>query len=173
LPAPGRFGIYEVMPNKITGLVTIDSLLTGNINLFFDALKHMILPAFCLGYRATASIARMSRSSMLEVMSKDYIRTARSKGLAERVVILRHALKNAMIPTVTISGIMFGNLLSGSVLVETVFAWPGLGYYATKSLGWLDFQAIMGVTLILTLLYSFANLAVDIIYGFLDPKIKY
>lgn len=173
LPPPGRVSVYELLPKRITGLATLDSLLTGNLRLFLDSLKHLILPSFCLGYRATASISRMARSSMLEVMRRDYIRTARSKGLAERIIIMRHALKNAMIPTVTVSGIMFGGLLGGSVLIETVFSWPGLGHYATYSLAYVDFQAVMAVTFIFTLIYSFANLTVDLVYGFLDPRIKY
>lgn len=173
LPPPGRTSVYELLPARITGLATVDALLEGNFDLFWDSLKHILLPAFCLGYRATATISRMTRSSMLEVMRMDYLRTARSKGLSERIVIMRHALKNAMIPTVTVSGLMFGGLLGGSVLVETVFSWPGLGYYVTQALQYVDVQAVMAVTLIFTLTYSFVNLAVDLIYGYLDPRIKY
>ncbi len=173
LPAAGRTSISTVLPPTVTGLATIDSLLAGDIDLFLEVVRHMILPSFVLAYRAIASIARMARSSMLEVMRADYIRTARSKGLSERIVIYRHALKNAMIPTVTISGLMFGSLLSGSVLVETVFSWPGLGWYATAALTNVDFPAVMAVTLVFTLVYSLANLIVDVTYGWLDPRIKY
>jgi ABC-type dipeptide/oligopeptide/nickel transport system permease component len=115
----------------------------------------------------------VTRSSMLEVMSQDYIRTARSKGLVERTVVLRHGLRNALIPTVTVLGLAYGGLLSGAVLTETVFAWPGLGRYAFQSASQNDFPAIMGVTFVIALMYILVNLVVDVLYAFLDPQIRY
>ena len=173
LPVAGVVSLKYYLPQRITGLVLFDAFLTGDRGLFIDVLKHMILPIVTLSYRGLATIARQTRSSMLEVMGKDYIRTARSKGLAERIVILRHALKNALIPIVTISGMRFGGMLGGSVLIETVFAYPGLGYYATQSIKRVDFPAIMGATIIFALFYMFSNLIVDLIYGSIDPRIKY
>src|SRR6266550_1929139 len=136
-------------------------------------LVHLVLPALTLGYFSTAVIARMTRSSMLDVLSQDYMRTARAKGLAERLVIFRHGLRNALIPTVTIIGLTFGSLLSGAVLTETIFSWPGLGRYATASAVSLDFPAVLGVTLLAAIVYPLANLVVDIAYYWLDPRIQH
>jgi peptide/nickel transport system permease protein len=138
-----------------------------------SSLEHLILPGFVLGYYSTAVIARMMRSSMLEVLMQDYLLTARSKGLRESTVILRHALRNAMIPTMTIIGVTFGSLLSGAVLTETVFDWSGLGRYATQSAINLDFPAVMGVTLLAAIIYALANLLVDLGYFALDPRIQH
>src|SRR5206468_2362326 len=126
LPGPGRLDISAIPPPPRTGLLLIDSALAGDGAVFWSALRHLVLPGLTLGLFSTAVIARMTRSAMLEVLYQDYIRTARAKGLAGARVVLRHALRNAMIPTLTIVGISFGNLLSGAVLTETVFAWPGL-----------------------------------------------
>jgi peptide/nickel transport system permease protein len=147
--------------------------LDGNLPAFQSSLLHLILPAFTLGYYSTAVIARMMRSSMLEVLSQDYLRTARAKGLRERHVIIRHAVRNAFIPTLTIIGVTFGSLLSGAVLTETIFTWPGLGRYATASAINLDFPAVMGVTLLAAVVYTLANLTVDLSYHFLDPRIQH
>src|SRR6185503_9997819 len=129
-------------PERITGLFTVDSFLTGNITALQSSIHHLILPAFVLGYFSTAVIARMMRSSMLEVLNQDYLRTARAKGLKERTVIVQHAFRNALIPTLTIIGVTFGSLLSGAVLTETVYSWPGLGGYATNSAIGVDFPAL-------------------------------
>ncbi len=171
LPGGGRIDEFVSPPPTITGLYVIDSLLTGNLPALQSSLAHLILPAFTLGYYSTAVIARMMRSSMLEVLNQDYMRTARAKGLRERLVILRHGLRNALIPTLTIVGVTFGSLLSGAVLTETIFSWPGLGRYATASAINLDFPAVMGVTLLAAVVYTLANLAIDISYQFLDPRI--
>jgi peptide/nickel transport system permease protein len=173
LPGPGQLDIYLVPPPRVTGLLTIDSLLAGDWEVFIDALKHLILPSFVLGYFSTAAIVRITRASMLEVLRQEYIRTARVKGLRERVVILRHALRNALIPTVTVVGLTYGSLLEGAVLTETIFAWPGLGRYMTAAFIALDFAAIMGGTLLIAITFALANLVVDIIYAFLNPKIRY
>jgi len=173
LPGPGRLDPTIPPPPKITGLITIDSLISGRFDAFINALKHLLMPAFVLGYYATAIIARITRASMLEVLRQDYIRTAYAKGLRERVVIMRHALRNALIPTTTVIGLTYGSLLEGAVLTETIFAWPGLGRYATGSFLFVDFSAIMGVTLLIAVIYSLSNLIVDILYAFLDPRIRY
>src|SRR2546427_1212 len=136
----------------------------------FPATLELLLPALTLGYFSTAVIARMTRSSMLEVLGQDYMRIARAKGLQERIVVLRHGLRNALIPTVTIIGLTFGSLLSGAVLTETIFSWPGLGRYATAAAVALDFPAVLGVTLLAAIVYPLANLAVDIAYFWLDPR---
>lgn len=172
-PGPGRLDPYIEAPPRITGLLTLDSLITGRWDAFLNAIWHLILPSFVLGYFASASITRITRASLLEVLNKDYIKTARSKGLRERVVLFRHALRNALIPTTTIIGITYGYLLEGAVLTETIFAWPGLGRYSTGAFLYLDYLAVMGSVLLIALIYSVANLIVDIAYAFLDPRIRY
>lgn len=159
--------------HRITGLYLLDSLLYGRVDLFLDSLWHIILPASCLAYLFLANISRMMRSSMLEVMRQDYIILARSKGLSEKVVIYKHAMRNALIPTVTTGGLVFGGLLVGAVLTETVFAWPGIGRWSTQAMLSLDQGGIMGFVLISGLIYSIANLIVDILYAFLDPRVRY
>lgn len=173
LPGPGRLDIALNPPAARTGLLIIDATLAGDVQALRDAARHLVLPALTLGLFSTAVIARMTRSAMLEVLFQDYIRTARAKGLRERRVVTLHALKNAMIPTLTIIGISFGSLLSGAVLTETIFAWPGLGRYATTSAISLDFPAVMGVTLVVAVLYTVVNLFVDILYARLDPRVRY
>jgi peptide/nickel transport system permease protein len=172
LPVGGRIDQFIPPPTTITGLYLVDSVLTGNVAALQSSVLHLILPAFTLGYYSTAVIARMMRSSMLEVLNQDYMRTARAKGLRERMVIVRHGLRNALIPTLTIIGVTFGSLLSGAVLTETIFTWPGLGRYATASAISLDFPAVMGVTLLAAVVYTLANLTVDLSYHFLDPRIQ-
>jgi peptide/nickel transport system permease protein len=172
LPGGGRLNFFLDPPKRITGMYLFDSFFTGNWEVFKDSLIHILLPAFVLGYNSTASIARITRSSMLEVLSQEYIRTAKAKGLKKRLVIYRHALRNALIPTVTIIGLVFGGLLEGAVLTETVFSWPGLGRYITSGLLSLDYPAVMGGTIYIAFIYSLANLAVDILYAFLDPRMR-
>lgn len=138
-----------------------------------DSLKHLVLPAITLGANSTAIIARMTRSSMLEVIRLDYIRTARAKGLAEKVVILRHALKNALIPVVTVIGLQTGTLLGGAVLTEIVFAWPGIGRLLVEAILSRDYPVVQGVVLLVATMFIFVNLIVDIIYSYLDPRIRY
>jgi peptide/nickel transport system permease protein len=172
LPGPGRLDAVLTPPPRFTGMYTIDSLLAGDWRLLKNSLYHLVLPAVTLGYFSTAVLLRMTRSSMLEVLSQDYVRTAQAKGLRDRVVILRHALKNAMIPVLTTIGIVFGSLLSGAVLTESIFGWPGLGRYATTSVTSLDLPAVMGVTLVAAVIYPVANMLVDIGYHVLDPRIR-
>jgi len=138
-----------------------------------DSLKHLVLPAITLGANSTAIIARMTRSSMLEVIRLDYIRTARAKGLAEKVVIFRHALKNALIPVVTVIGLQTGTLLGGAVLTEIVFAWPGIGRLLVEAILSRDYPVVQGVVLLIATVFIFVNLIVDILYSYLDPRIRY
>jgi peptide/nickel transport system permease protein len=172
LPGGGRIDQFVDPPRTITGLYVLDSLLTGNFPALQSSALHLILPAFTLGYYSTAVIARIMRSSMLEVLGQDYMRTARAKGLRERAIVVRHGLRNALIPTTTVIGVTFGSLLSGAVLTETIFTWPGLGRYATASAINLDFPAVMGVTLLAAVVYMLANFVVDISYHVLDPRIE-
>jgi len=171
LPGGGRNSLF-IFPLRITGFVLLDSLLAGNWAAFWDGLSHIVLPAFVLGYASAASIARIMRASMLDILRQDFIRTAKSKGLSKRVVIYRHALKNALIPVVTIIGLSFGSLLSGAVLTETIFSWPGLGRYIVNALLVLDYPAVTGGTLFIAFVYSLANLVVDISYAALDPRMR-
>ncbi len=172
-PGPGRLDPGIEAPPRITGILTLDSLITGNFEAFTNAVWHLMLPSFVLGYYASASITRITRTSLLEVMTQDFIRTARAKGLPERVVLFRHALRNALIPTTTVIGMVYGSLLEGAILTETIFAWPGLGRYSTGAFLSVDFLAVMGSTLLIAVIYSVANLVVDILYAFLDPRIRY
>ncbi len=171
-PGPGRLDTRLTAPPTVTGLYTVDSLLAGELNVFVNALAHLALPGMVLGSYAMGIIARMTRSSLLSVLSVDYIRTARSKGLSERAVVLAHALRNALIPTLTVVGLAFGSLLAGAVLTETIFAWPGIGRYAVEAATKLDFPAILGVTLLIAVVYVVVNLLVDLLYGVLDPRIR-
>jgi peptide/nickel transport system permease protein len=173
VPGPGQLDIYLPRPPRVTGLLLLDAALAGDIPALTNALGHLILPAVVLGSRSLAGIARITRASMLEVLGQDYVKVARAKGLRERTVILRHALKNALLPIITVIGIYYGGLLEGSVLTETVFAWPGLGRYATSAILSQDFPAIMGAVLLIGLVFSLANLAVDLAYGVLNPRIRY
>ena len=176
LPNVGRVDhILEILHpiRRITGLYLFDSLVQLNFPFFFSALVHLILPSFCLGYISMALITRMMRSSMLEVLKEDYILLARAKGLSERVVIYRHALRNALIPTVTVIGLAFGGLMTGAVLTETIFAWHGLGQWSTTAILTTDFAAINGFTLLVAFIFVTMNLLVDLLYGILDPRIRY
>ena len=169
---PGRLDFIVRDPPHVTGLFTLDSLIAGDWKKFLNALSHLVLPGIILGSYVAGIIARITRSSLLEVLGMDYIRTARSKGVAERLVIVRHALSNAMIPVVTIIGISYGNLLVGSVLIESIFAWPGIGRYAFRASTSQDFPAIMGVSILIAFIYVAVNFVVDILYYFLDPRIR-
>ena len=170
---PGRLGPQIERPDVVTGMFTIDSLLAGDYATFRDAAAHLILPGMVLASSIMGLVTRVTRSSMLEVLSQDYTRTARAKGLSEWRVVARHALRNALIPTVTVLGLAYGGLLSGAVMTETIFAWPGLGRYAFSAVRTNDFPAIMAVTFVIGIVYVFVNLIVDLLYGWLDPRIHY
>ena len=173
LPDGQRLPIGVDPPGQITTFYTVDALLHGDLHLFWVASKHLLLPATVLGYGSLAVVTRMVRGGMLEILGQDYVRTARAKGLAERAVIVRHALKNALLPTLTVVGLQIGILLSGAVLVEIVFSWPGLGRYAVTGVNQFDYNAIMGTTLLIALIYVLVNLVVDVLYVVIDPRISY
>jgi peptide/nickel transport system permease protein len=172
LPFPGRLS-SGVTIQAYTGLVLVDSLLTGNFAGFWDGLKHLILPALALGTIPMAVIMRMTRSSMLEVMGEDYVRTARAKGVVPWRVIFKHTLRNAMLPTVTVIGLQVGLLMGGAIITETIFSWPGVGQIVYESINRRDYAMIQGVVLYGALLFVLVNLLVDILYAVLDPRVRY
>jgi peptide/nickel transport system permease protein len=171
MPMMGRIGMGSE-PDVVSGLMLVDTLLAGEFGDFIDALHHLVLPAFTLATVPMAIVARITRSSMLEVLNKDYVRTARAKGMGEAVVILRHALRNAFLPIVTVLGLNLGLLLGGAVLTETIFSWPGLGRYVVDSLMARDYAAVQGCILVFAALMAFINLIVDLVYVVLDPRIR-
>ncbi len=173
LPISGRLPTLTPPPPDYTGMYIVDSLIAGQWSTLREALQHILLPAITLSFASLATIARFTRASLLEVLHNDYVRTARAKGLTERRVVMRHALRNAFIPTLTMIGLSFGWSMGGSVLVETVFDWPGIGLYATKSALTLDFMPIMGIALLYGIAFSLINLIVDVMYGFLDPRVSH
>lgn len=158
---------------RITNLIIVDSILTGNAEALLNGIKHLILPSVALSTISMAIIARMTRSAMLEVLEQDYIRTARAKGLIERVVTVRHALKNALLPVITVLGLQVGVLLSGAVLTETIFAWPGIGRWLYLSILSRDYPIVQGMALFITALFLVVNLLVDVSYALVDPRIRY
>jgi peptide/nickel transport system permease protein len=170
---PGRLDIfYEDTVAPVTGLILVDSALAGNWAVLRSALAHLVLPACVLGYFSLAYISRMTRSFMLEQLSQEYIITARAKGLSERRVLWRHALGNTLVPLVTVIALSYASLLEGSVLTETVFAWPGIGSYITGSLLNIDMNAVLGGTLVVGALFIALNLASDLLYRWLDPRTR-
>lgn len=172
LPLGGRLGILAQPPEPITHLYLVDAALRGQWGLFQDALAHIILPAVALCFPALASIIRVNRADMIEALSMDYIVNARAQGIGRFRIIAAYALKNAMLPTLAMIGLRYGWMLGGTVLVESVFDWPGIGLYATQSAIAQDFQPIMGVTLLIGINFMLANLLVDIAYGWLDPRTR-
>jgi peptide/nickel transport system permease protein len=173
LPFGGRLDTGATPPPDLTGLYTIDSLVTGHFGTFVDAVRHLVLPVTTLALAEIGLMARVTRASMLEVLGEDYVRTARSKGLRERRILFRHALRNALLPSVTVLGLELGLLAGGVFLVETIFAWPGLGRYAYDAIRATDYNATLGVTLVVAMAYVVVNLLVDLAYLYLDPRIKY
>jgi peptide/nickel transport system permease protein len=172
LPSGGRINVL-LEPPHVTGFYMIDSLIAGDWEAFKDAAVHIILPALALGMYSMAIITRMTRSTMLETLNQDYIRTSRAKGLAEVKVVGKHALRNSMIPVVTVIGLQFGALLGGALLTESVFAWPGIGKYTVDSILKSDFPVVQGIVLLVAVIFVAVNLAADLTYAFLDPRIKY
>lgn len=175
LPLQGRVSeaVLEAHPlGKITGLLLVDSIIQGNIPVFIDALLHLILPAVTLSYASLAIVTRMTRSSMLETLQEEYITVHEAFGLPERTVTYKYALKNSLNSVLTVLGLSFGYLLGGSVLVETIFSWPGLGRYIVQSIYTTDYPAVMGVTLVFAASYILINLVVDIAYAYLNPRIR-
>jgi peptide/nickel transport system permease protein len=173
LPFGCRLSTGAVPPEHVTGFYLIDSLLAGDLALFKDAAIHLILPALVLALPEVAVISRLTRSSMLDVLTMDYVRTARAKGLRERRVIGVHALKNAFLAPLTLMGMQVGWLLAGSLLVESVFSWGGIGFLAYHAIYKRDFPVLMGVTIVMCIVFVLANLVVDILYSYLDPRISH
>ena len=172
LPGPGRLSNAFTAPATVTGMYVIDSLLEGNISKALDAVSHLILPGTVLAAFTMGLITRTARSNLLDVMSTDYIRTAKAKGLSRPGLIIRHALGNALIPVLTVIGLGLGNLLGGMVLVETIFNWPVVGQFAYESVLSVDFPSIIGVALLIALNYMVINTVVDILYGIIDPRVR-
>jgi len=172
LPFGGRLDPSLSPPAHITGLYILDSLLTANWRTLGSSIAYMVLPAITLAFSSLGVVSRMTRASLLDTLQEDYIRTARGKGLQERFVLMRHALKNALIPVITIIGLQFGGLLGGAFLVEVIFSWPGLGTYAMKAIMFLDYNGIIGVTLLTGLVFMVVNLLVDLTYLVIDPRIR-
>ena len=172
LPGPGRLDARISPPPFVTGMVTIDALLAGQFRVALDAAYHLILPAFVLGWTVTGIVSRLVRASMLDVLNQEYILTARAKGAGERRVLFHHALRNTLIPTLTVMGHSFAYLLTGAVLTETVFSWPGVGSYAVSAARSLDYPAIIGVTIVGGLAFLVTNLITDIAYAAANPKIR-
>jgi len=171
-PGVGRLPPGASGPMTITALYTVDALLTGNWKLLWSALSHLALPAMVLAIYTVGSITRFTRAAMLDAFQQDFVRAARAKGMPERVVVLRHVLRPALAAIITVSGMAFGRMLGGAVLVESVFSWPGLGEYAYRSALALDLRAIMGVSLVIASVYILVNLVVDILYAVVDPRIR-
>ena len=172
LPTTGRENVRDPI-DVITGFYVIDTLIAGDFNQLSTVLKHLVLPGTALATIPMAIIARMTRSSMLEVMRSDYVRTARSKGLSMFWVVYKHALKNAIIPVLTIIGLQMGLLLGGAILTETIFGWPGIGRYIYEAIGFRDYPVIQSGILIVAFIFVMINLFVDLLYGLVDPRIKY
>ena len=172
LPLGGRLRLTTLPPEPLTHLLLVDAFLRGQWATLADAVRHAVLPAVTLCFPALASIMRVNRAEMIEVLRQDYITNARAQGLSSFRVVTRHALKNAMIPTLTMIGLRYGWMLGGTILVETVFDWPGLGLYAVNAAVSSDFEPVLGVTLLLGLNFMVANLLVDLAYGWLDPRVR-
>ena len=171
-PANGRIALHINAPTHITGFYILDSLLTGDMIALKSSLHHILLPALVLSYAQLAIITRQVRGSMLEVLNQEYIRTAIANGISGPLLIISYALRNALIPTITVIGVSFGSLLGGAVVTETVFGWPGMGKFVVDSIAYLDFPAIMGFTIVISIGYVLINLIVDILYGILNPQMK-
>jgi dipeptide transport system permease protein len=170
-PVSGRISdVYYVEP--VTGFMLIDSLFSDDSGAFASAVSHLILPTIVLGTIPLATVARMTRSAMLEVLGEDYIRTARAKGLSALRVVNVHALRNALIPVVTVVGLQVGSLLGGAILTETIFSWPGVGHWLVAAIQRRDYPVLQGGTLLIASLVILVNLGVDVTYGFLNPRIR-
>ena len=170
-PGPGRLDAIAFPPPRVTGFLLIDTVLAGDWDTFHDAAAHLVLPSIVLASGTLGLITRTTRAAMLEALSQDYVRVAHAKGLRELMVVLGHALPNALLPVVTLGGLAYANLLSGAVLTETVFSWPGLGRYTFQSAVSLDFPAITGITTIVAVVFVLVNFMVDMSYALLDPRV--
>lgn len=171
-PGSGRLSPAAIPPPKVTGLYTLDSVLSGQWDTFFDALNHLILPALVLSLYTVGLLTKFARASVLEVLDQDYVKAARAKGLRASTVVLRYVLRGSLIPIITVVGLAFGSLLSGTVLVEKVYSWHGIGEYAFTAATKLDLPAVMGVGLVVGIVYIGINFTVDVAYGLIDPKVR-
>lgn len=172
LPVSGRFD-FMAQPKNITGFMILDSIITGDWKALGSTLRYLMLPGCSIAVSSVGTIMRYTRSTMLETIRQDYIRTARAKGLRERTVVVRHALKNALIPIVTVIGMELGGLFGGSVLTETIFAWPGVGKYVVDGINNSDYAVVQGGCMLVAIISVMMNLVVDLLYGTLDPRIRY
>lgn len=172
-PVSGRIDLIKYYFDPVTGFMLIDAWLSGQQGAVLDALHHLLLPAIVLGTVPLAVIARMTRSSMLEVLNEDYVRTARAKGMSPFVVIGQHALRNALIPVVTVIGLSVGSLMAGAVLTETIFSWPGIGKWLIESIGRRDYPALQGGVMLVSAIVISVNLLVDMLYGLINPQIRH
>jgi peptide/nickel transport system permease protein len=170
-PGPGQLDPIALPPDRITGLLLIDTVIAGDWQTFHDAAAHLVLPSIVLAAATLGLITRTTRASMLESIQQDYVRVARAKGLKKSTIILGHVFPNALIPVVTLGGLAYAQLLSGAVMTETIFSWPGLGLYTFRSAAALDFPAIMGITLVVALVFLIIKLLIDISYAFLVPRV--
>jgi ABC-type dipeptide/oligopeptide/nickel transport system permease component len=173
LPVSGRIDPRMTAPPVVTHLLIVDSLLAGNWLVLQDAARHIVLPALTLAGWPAAIIARQSRAALLEAIGRDYVRTARAKGLGEQVVVIRHAFRNALLPVVTVIGLEFGTLLGGAVVTETVFAWPGVGHMVVDAIAARDYPLVQGAVLLFATMFVALNLLADLTYVLLDPRIRY
>ena len=172
-PVSGRVDLVKYYFHPVTGFMLIDSLLSGQKGAFLDAARHLVLPMIVLGTVPLAVIARMTRSSMLEVLEEDYVRTARAKGLSSSRVIGLHALRNALIPVVTVIGLQVGGLLAGAVLTESIFSWPGVGKWLVESIGRRDYPALQGGIMLISTIVILVNVAIDMLYGLINPRVRH
>jgi dipeptide transport system permease protein len=170
-PVSGRIDLIKFYFDQPTGFMTVDALLSGQPGAFRDALRHLVLPAIVLGTVPLGVIARMTRSSMLEVLNEDYVRTARAKGLSPWRVVGVHALRNALLPVITVIGLSVSSLLAGAVLTETIFSWPGVGHWLIESIGRRDYPALQGGVMLISVVVISVNLVVDLVYGVVNPRI--
>jgi peptide/nickel transport system permease protein len=173
LPLGGRFPIIDEPPRFVTGFLTIDSIIAGDWTALAISLKHLALPAAAMCLSPLATITRLMRASTMEVLQQDYVLTERALGLSQRLIVFKYVFKNALSATLTVIGLYVGWLLGGTVLVETVFDWPGIGLYATKAIVTQDFMPVMGVTLAIGVIFVLSNLVVDLIYGVINPRVRY
>lgn len=171
-PGIGRIDPLFQPPPAVTGMYTIDAAIAGDWDLFRNAASHLLLPAMVLAVQSVGMLTRFTRSAVLDVLSEDYVRTARAKGLSGSKVIRRYVLRAAFVPIVTLIGLIFGSVLSGTVLIETIFSWPGVGQYAFLSANYLDVPGIAGVAMFVAVAYILVNLMVDLLYGVIDPRIR-
>lgn len=172
LPVGGRLAIEDIEPDRVTGFLTVDSLLAGDLETFRSALLHLVLPSVTLAAGSVAIVFRMTRASAGSVLRSTYVRAARSRGISERAVMIRHVAPNAVLPAITVIGLQIGVIISGSVIVESIFSWPGIGLYMVNAIKYLDYQAIVGVTIVVSAVFVLCNLLVDVLYIAVNPQMR-